>query len=96
MGIISDDFELLLKKNSAILEDLFEEKEKLVNNLNSLIDCFEDSTLKFLVSKIDDERKQVNRVMKKINAYQVSLNSVYNSYQEQLVQIVSDTKKLIS
>jgi len=96
MGIISDDFELLLKKNSAILEDLFEEKEKLVNNLNSLIDCFEDSTLKFLVSKIDDERKQVKRIMKKINAYQVSLNSVYNSYQEQLVQIVSDTKKLIS
>lgn len=96
MGIICDDFELLLKKNKAILEELTDNITKIKNMSNMFNSNFYSSELKFLVSKLDMQLSQFGLVEEKLIGYQRTLNSVFDGYNEQEAQVVRDVSSLIS
>ena len=96
IGIICDDFELLLKKNKAILEELGDNITKLKNMSNMFNSNFYSSELKILVSKLDIQLSQFGLVEEKLIGYQRTLNSVFDGYNEQEAQVVRDVSSLIS
>lgn len=96
MGIVSSDFELLLKKNRTMLNELTDDLSSVKRNFESVVSNFSSKDLKFVVNKLDLEIDQLNKISKKVDAYQDTLVSVCNGYKEQLEQIVRDTNNLIS
>lgn len=96
MGIMTDDFNLLLKKNDAILIDVLNDLSKVQRSCLSLNSNLNSNDLKFFNNKFDLIINQLNKASNKLNGYQNTLNSVYLSYQNQLEQVVIDSKKLIS
>lgn len=96
MGIMTDDFNLFLKKNSAILNEVINDLSKVQKSGSVLISNLNSSDLKFVNSKFNLEINQLNNAIKKLNGYQNTLKSVYLGYQKQFEQVVIDSKKLIS
>ena len=95
-GIVSSDFELLLKKNNSNINELNDNLINLKKSYCTLMDNFQNGELSFFVDKMKIELNQLNKVSSKIEGYQSSLTNVYKGYQEQYAKIVSDSKKLIS
>ena len=95
IGIVSDDFELLIKKNRAIYEDLSENLESLQKNCSNISSNY-TGDLNFINNKFIRIIEQLDYIKKKLNAYNNTLNSIYNGYNEQSKQLITDSKKLIS
>lgn len=96
MGIMIDDFELLLKKNDAILEDVINDITKIQSNCLKAASNLNSNDLNFLTDKFCIEINQLSNSMNKLNAYQTTLKSVCTSYKLQYEQSIIDSKKLIS
>ena len=95
-GILANDFELLLKKNAVILEDLSNEISNVKTSLSDLSGEFKSSELNFISNKINLGLLQLDNVFKKTAAYQSVLSGVYEGYKNQTFQIVSDINNLMS
>jgi len=96
IGIITSDFELLVKKNDVILDELSNEISNVKKVLFSLSNEFKSSDLKFIANKLNLSLFQFDNVLKKTVGYQDTLKSIYNGYQRQNFEITSDINHLMS
>lgn len=96
MGIMTDDFNLLLKKNDSILSEVIDDLNKIKNHGVDIPSCITSNDLKFLNDKFVLEINQLNKALNKLNSYQKTLKSVYSGYKKQYEQVVIDSKKLMS
>ena len=96
MGIIPDDFELLLKKNDTMLKDVLNDLSKVQNSCLSVNSNLFSNDLKFFNNKFNLEIIRLKNVSNKLNGYQNTLKSVLEGYQKQSKQNVIDTRNFMS
>lgn len=96
MGIMPDDFDLLLKKNDTILKDVLNDLSKVQNSCLSVNSNLFSNDLKFFNNKFNLEIIQLKNVSNKLNGYQNTLKSVLEGYQKQSKQNVIDTRNFMS
>ena len=82
MGIMTDDFNLLLKKNDSILSEVIDDLNKIKNHGVDIPSCITSNDLKFLNDKLVLEINQLNKALNKLNSYQNTLKSIYSGYKK--------------
>lgn len=93
-GIYTEEFEIALKKNNAILNELNEDINKLKSSFQNLSLKFSKADLNFIYSNSVEELNQFVNITNKLNSYQTVLKNIYNAYQEQAIQITNDINNL--
>lgn len=89
-GIIVDDFNLIIRKNSVNVEDVVKCLSKINNLLWDLKSKLDGS---FNLNKIEQFSGQIPEIESKIYAYGNVLSGVLRSYQNQNEKVKYDIKK---
>ena len=82
-GIVVSDFESLIKNIDLDMSNINESYTRLQTAVSNLKTSIGTSSLSFLVEKLNNEVRENRKAINKINAYNLVIRNVLNSYYNQ-------------
>lgn len=95
-GIIVDDLQLIISKNRYDINVVKENIKSIKDMAQNLKIDLKNNDLTFLTSKTDYEIAQFDNFIRKMEAYNETLNGILISYQKQAETLTMNIKQLSS
>lgn len=93
-GIIVNDFEAIIKRNSFNINEVKKDVNRIYNCQASLSRLFSFGDSKVLFGKLNNEINELDDVKKKIDAYQEVMQKIILSYKQQAQELARSINRI--